>query len=453
MGNGVNDSEKYLKALCDRTFLSLWSYTNVYRQVGSELCDLLVVVGDEIVIFSDKHCAYGAAADQELNWKRWFSKAVLASAKQLWGAESWIKRSPDRLYLDAKCTVNFPLQITLGPNTRFHLVLVAHGSSEACKAAIGGSGSHIIFTKLRTAQDHSRPFCIGDISGNKTFLHVLDDISLELLLTNLDTITDFVGYLVKREKLLRSEFLTMALGEEELLADYLSFLNEQEEHDFDYPAQTHSGVIRMFDEGAWEDFQQNPRRRNQLQADKISKFWDNLIEEFSRHAWHGTQQYVSEGGFTDAERAIRLMAQETRFARRYLSNAIIDMFSKVPKNMRMLRFLQPGRNKNVIYVFGLFPHFDAERDSSYDEYRESRRFFMSSACQVATLEFTEAKYIIGIGMESGYDLSNRSEDLIVLDCNDWNDDFKKEALRLQQELRILVKPTKYDFNDTEYPHE
>ncbi|WP_254413113.1 hypothetical protein [Dyadobacter diqingensis] len=452
MGQGVNESEKYLKSLCDKTFLSLWSHANVYRQPGSELCDLLVVVGDDIVIFSDKHCAYGTSVDAGLNWKRWFKKAVLASAKQLWGAESWIKRDPNRVFIDAQCIKKFPLPILLNEKTKFHLVLVAHGSSRACVDAMGGSGSHIIYTKLKSVEDHSEPFYIGDISGNKTFLHILDDFSLELLLENLSTVTDFVAYLRKREVLMKETFITMALGEEELLADYLTNLDDEDEHDFDYPAERHSKVIRLFDEGEWQNFQGNQRRVNQLRANESSKFWDALIEEFSLHAISETQHYVSSGGFLDAERAIRFMAMESRFARRYLSNALLDMFSKVPENMRMLRVVQPQKaNSEIIYVFALFPYYNPMKDSSYNDYRTVRREFLENSIQVAKLRFDSAKYIIGIGMESGDDFTNKSKDLIALDCSNWKEEFRNEALRVQKEYGILTRPISFEFNDIEYP--
>ena len=64
--DGTTSAERYLKRLCDRSFLSLWSYAGVYRdqlysptaKIGKEVCDLLVVFEDHIIIFSDKDCVY-----------------------------------------------------------------------------------------------------------------------------------------------------------------------------------------------------------------------------------------------------------------------------------------------------------------------------------------------------------------------------------------------------------
>jgi hypothetical protein len=85
--DGVTESERYLKSLCDRTFLSLWSYPGVYRdQVsgkgteGKEVCDLLVAFENHIIIFSDKDCQFPNSDRLELDWNRWFKRAVQKSA-------------------------------------------------------------------------------------------------------------------------------------------------------------------------------------------------------------------------------------------------------------------------------------------------------------------------------------------------------------------------------------
>jgi hypothetical protein len=54
------ESERLLAKLAEKAFLSLWVFPNVYKDEGitkgqgEELCDLLVVFGDHVIIFSDK---------------------------------------------------------------------------------------------------------------------------------------------------------------------------------------------------------------------------------------------------------------------------------------------------------------------------------------------------------------------------------------------------------------
>jgi hypothetical protein len=65
------------------------------------------------------------------------------------------------------------------------------------------------------------PFVVGVLDARKGFVHVLDDFSLDVLLSTLDTVRDFVGYLEKKETVIRSGGLVEASGEEDLLALYL----------------------------------------------------------------------------------------------------------------------------------------------------------------------------------------------------------------------------------------
>ena len=68
----VTDSEAYLAALAQRAFLRLWSYPNLFNDkgCGKELCDLLVVFGDHLVVFSDKHCELKSHDTPEVAWRR-----------------------------------------------------------------------------------------------------------------------------------------------------------------------------------------------------------------------------------------------------------------------------------------------------------------------------------------------------------------------------------------------
>ena len=71
---GVTPSERYLNSLCEKSFLSLWSYPGVFRDQkvggngdGKELCDMVVVFDQHILIFSDKHCSFPASGNLQLD--------------------------------------------------------------------------------------------------------------------------------------------------------------------------------------------------------------------------------------------------------------------------------------------------------------------------------------------------------------------------------------------------
>ena len=155
----VTPSESYLRELCNRTFLSLWSYPNPYRDQagngdnGKEICDLLVVFENNIVIFSDKHCKFPDSDNLDLDWARWYRHAIEKSACQSWGAERWIRTHPDRVFLDAKCTKRFPLSLVTTPAAVFYRVVIAHGAAARCIRELGGSGS---LTLMRQKLSRSR---------------------------------------------------------------------------------------------------------------------------------------------------------------------------------------------------------------------------------------------------------------------------------------------------------
>ena len=92
--SGITPTEKHLARLCERAFLRLWSYPNLYRDQGGgkELCDVLIVFGRDVIVFSDKSCAYPDTGDEVRDWARWFKSSIAASARQVYGAERWIRQ-------------------------------------------------------------------------------------------------------------------------------------------------------------------------------------------------------------------------------------------------------------------------------------------------------------------------------------------------------------------------
>ena len=146
MLSGMTPSEQYLGRLCHRSFLSLWSYPNLFndrgivdgRGEGKELCDLLVVFGNDIIIFSDKSCEFKDSGKLATDWNRWYRRAIEKSTKQIYGAERWIRDFPDRIFLDKSCTEPFPITLPHKDQMRVHRIAVALGAKEHCQSFYGG---------------------------------------------------------------------------------------------------------------------------------------------------------------------------------------------------------------------------------------------------------------------------------------------------------------------------
>jgi hypothetical protein len=179
---GTTAAERYLAHLCEQTFLSLWSYPNVFRdalvpgaKIGKEVCDLLVIFEDRVLIFSDKDCAVPRTGSVQLDWSRWFRKAVSESAVQAHGAERYLRQFPDRLFLDRECTKPLPILPQITDRTRFHLIVVAHKIAERYREQFGGSGSLMIRSDLKGTAAHTEPFAIGDINPEKSFVTAISE--------------------------------------------------------------------------------------------------------------------------------------------------------------------------------------------------------------------------------------------------------------------------------------
>ena len=124
---GLTPSEKVLADICDRSFLSVWSYPNLFRTPAKELCDVLVVFGDNVVIFSDKSCAYPDSGDPALDWSRWYRRSIGKSAHQIRRAEQWVRNLPERVFLDAKCEQPLPIQLPPAERLRVHRICTPSG--------------------------------------------------------------------------------------------------------------------------------------------------------------------------------------------------------------------------------------------------------------------------------------------------------------------------------------
>jgi hypothetical protein len=460
---GVTGSERHLKKLCDHSFLSFWSYSGIYRDQGDaarggdgkEICDLLVVCGNHVLIFSDKDCVFPNTGNLELDWSRWYRRAIKDSAAQIFGAEKWIRNHPDRIFLDKSCQQRFPIDLPSSEDAIFHRIIVAHGASKRCKEKLGGSGSLMIFPDVigdahcLPVSKGGVPFAVGQVNPQKGFVHILDDTTLDILLRTLDTITDFVSYLIKKEKFILSGKLGAATGEEELLAYYLGKLNQDREHDF---VLSESYDKLLLDEGHWDEFLQSVERKSQIEADKISYAWDELIEKFLSHVYAGTQHHTTHPGienFPQQEKIFRLCAKEPRTKRRALAKALLDLVYETPENVKAARVFFPKDKNGTYYVFLLLPYLpgmDTER------YREVRREHLIHYCMVTKLMFPEANDIIGIATETG--ANNRlytSEDIVYYDASFWTPEEEAEARSLQKDLNILLETKQVAVSEKDYP--
>lgn len=447
---GTTPSERYLARLCQSTFLSLWSYPNVFRKQGNgkELCDVLVVCGDDIIIFSDKSCEFGESGDIRTDWSRWYRIAIKKSADQLHGAERWIAQHPDRLFLEQACKTPFPLDLVQSRSRRFHLVAVALGAKARCQQALGGSGSLVLCPDV-IGEDHCakdcRPFFVGEINPNKTFVHIFDDVTLDAILCELDTITDLIAYLRCKEEFVRSGKLALAAGEENLLACYLADIGESGTHEIIVPAGHDKLVI---EDGHWDNLLSRPEFARKCDANRKSYIWDHLIEDFCAHTVNGTAIAASTHSVSETEIGLRIMANESRLNRRSLADAWIDRLGTASKTQISIRTVISTKSIDTAYVFLTVP----ENLDDENKYRAFRRGYLEKYCFILAWK-RSLKRVVGIATEPGLANELRSHDFLVFEPAQWSAEMVHEAQTLQQNLGILYdhKLRVTNVHDDEYP--
>jgi hypothetical protein len=337
---GSTASERLLADLGEQAFLNLWSYPNLFydkkqngRGDGKELCDLLVVCGHDVIIFSDKHIKYQSDNPVEVAWPRFYRKAIEGAVVQINGANNWMARYPDKIFTDPACTQRLPVELPPPKTRRVHGVVVATGAYRAIQDAMNDdSGSFMIQPSLKgqEAIDFSQggfmPFCVGDVNPGSMFIHVFDDVGIRRILEHLNTISDFTRYLNKRAEYLRSDKLFLAHGEEELLASYLNTgIRSGGNYDFEPPRERGTeNFVRMTVQGEWSAYVRSEAYFAKTLADDISMVWDRLINVFTNNLLVGTSVTVlgAQSTIATAERGLRFMAMESRFSRRILGEAV-----------------------------------------------------------------------------------------------------------------------------------
>jgi hypothetical protein len=455
--SGTTPSERYLAKLCERTFLSLWAYPNVYRNQGTingnghgkEICDLLVVFGDDVIIFSDKSCAFKETGSITTDWSRWHRRAITDAENTVHGAARWIVNHPDRVFLDRAC--NRPLPVPLPPKgrCRIHRVVIALGSRKACRRYFGGgNGSLSVATSTTTLHafpNNIRPFVVGHTDASKAYVHIFDDVTLDIVLRELDTAADFCTYLSRKEKLVSSVTLLQAGGEEEIVASYLANMNAAGEPDCILPQVGYDTVIMA--EGCWADFKNKPKYIAKKLADQESYLWDQLIERFAVTARTGDVGSANPQHIT-AERALRTMASLNRVSRRLVSRRLIQLFEKVPEEGRAdfkgtLLYPRP----DLGFVFLRLPRWGF---SSPSDYLTIRHRLLSAYCGAFKLAQPRLSEVVGVGIAGREVEPDFPDELLHSDVSSWNDEERSQALTACRREAIFVDVLRRQISEDVY---
>ncbi|HGY1014824.1 TPA: SEC-C metal-binding domain-containing protein [Aeromonas salmonicida subsp. smithia] len=432
----VTSSEAFLSYLCGKTFLNLWSYPNVYTdegfskaKTGKELCDLLVVFNNNVFIFSDKDIKFNREAEINVSWARWKKKSICNSIRQLYGAESFIRRYPKRIYVNKECSIPFPIEFNI-ETANIYLIAVTKNSIEPASEYFGqsdhGSSGTLVqcYNGLSVMQD--KPFHISDYHPEKTFVHIFDECGLQLVMSELDTIHDFVSYLDAKQKYIRDGVVSCIVGEEEFLALYITHKGPMASGVDTIPLEEPNSIIV---EGHWDSYQESFRKELLDAYKKGSESWDRLINHFSQHILSANVGLGADLEFSTHEKAIKYLASENRVSRYHLSKALNEKFHLVPKNVRSARLAISPLYQSNMYILLFFPKNDEE---SYEEYREARQNSMHAYAFVAKYKYPKCNNFIVFATEPKGN-NFRSEDIIVIEYQE------ELSLEMRKKARMVME--------------
>ena len=275
------------------------------------------------------------------------------------------------------------------------------------------------------SQEYYQSFTIGDIEPNGPFVHVLNDITLDIVMKELDTITDFTDYLEEKTKFIRSGHLGFAAGEEDLLAYYLTHMVSEEKHGFSHPEgrDWKSNDVLALDKGNYDSLKQNPQYLRKKKEDEISYIWDSLIGAFTKHMLEGTSIVPTGSTFKieDNEAGVRYMAQESRFMRRLLGGGVwgvLESANKKDKTFRAIIRPEGDSSNETCYVFMTLAHPRMKLSGGYQQYRQARIKMLEVYCMGILEKYRYLSRVVGIATEPpplpGKKPSS-SEDMIIIE--------------------------------------
>ncbi len=319
------------------------------------------------------------------------------SAKQIYGAERWLKHATHVIRKDGTIGAVLPTR----DSRRLHRIAVA----------FGGHGD--------------APLTYGDFG--KGFIHVLDEMSFPAILQELDTINDFVAYLSAKENFLtHGPKFVFHGGEEDLLAIYLV-------RGRSFPSVTGSLFL---EDGIWNSLKERPEYQAKKKADEVSYFWDGLIETFAKHVAEAS--FEPGSSLSDAEVALRVMAREDRLSRRFLGRAYEDFI----RNSSVVRSRMHRALSGVVYVFLALPH-------GID--RKERALELQLRCFVARGLNKDSTTAVGIATEIYKPQAGFSLDLVFLYKEDWTSDDQKTSDGIRSDLGYFVNAKQTEIQEDEYP--
>ena len=409
-------SESYLLHYAERAFLKPWALPGPAYKAGKEISDLVIPFGDDVVIVSDKACDFEIERGLDLAWSRWAQAATTESVKQLSGALRRLEMPTTRVFVDP--SAHEPLAFPLAPldRRRYHLVGVARPNKDPTVQPPGWSG--LRYDDVAAGA----PFTLGPLFVRGQFVHLFDGETMDLLLDRLDTAPDFIAYLTARAAALAGGS-RYRFKEPDLLAHATLNWMQGLGYRIDGPGPVLSPEI----EGLWASFAGSSPDLATAEKNKPSRFIDATIEDFHREYLDAQATPTAHPDAPNHENAMRILAQESRFARRMIASTLVDLLGESNQRTAWAATIPSPSNPDVRYMLMTFPPPSPARSAGdHDQWCLQE---LSNHIIVAADEFG-GETILGLGINNrAWDDSIRI--IRVFDARDLTDQDRRHAASLR----------------------
>lgn len=416
-----SESEAFLTTLANRTFLKLWAMPNTFYKPGKEMTDLVIPFGEDIIIISDKASRFDHEKPVDLAWSRWWRGAVEKSVKQLEGAMRTVTERPDSVFRDAQASVATP--ISLGPSGTKRLHLVAIARPDLNPTVIPPQWRDLTYV----GGEAGKPFEVGKIEIKGTIVHLFDGPTINLLLETLDTAPDFIAYLKGREAALQAAGAYEFVERDLLGAAAIGW-------DHDPLGKPSVPPLQTVVPGIWNSYSSSDTAHRRREASRPSRIIDAYINQQYEEYTAGRFLY-DRPDFEQHEQAMRLLAAESRFARRVVAHELHDILSEEDHTTFWATTLPSPSLSHLRYVWLIYPKRPAEISVAQGD--KSIMEHLQHHVLVAQALFEES-LVLGVCLP-GSGADDTAIFTVLHKKVVWTEAHLRDALRLRDELGIFAK--------------
>jgi hypothetical protein len=299
-------AEGIIHSLATDTFFTDWCYPNPKRPDGKELCDLLVVFDDTVIIWQIKDLKVDSQG-------RYKTAEVEKNLKQVGGARRAL------FDIQNSITLSNPRRgpELFDPSSIKHVHLIS--------VLMGRSTEPMSLTP--------------EIKGHT--VHVFTKEFADIAMRELDTISDFCHYLRAKEEILNCTRIAVEGGEENLLGKYIEL-----GRGFEWLRGVNHAVVH---DGIWEKIESMPQYIKKKELDAVSYGWDSIIDR----AHEGSPKY---------EIAARELARPDRLARRILAKDFMDAYTEfMGSELDMIRRKTTHLDTTYCFLISNDDHHNGQR--------------------------------------------------------------------------------------------